>query len=395
MKHVAVLGSTGSIGRATLAVVEAFPEHFGVVALAAGCNLECLRHQVRRHRPAVVSVARAEDARVLAEEFADVSVVWGEEGLGTIAGRTDAEMIVVALVGAAGLVPTMAAIRAGKDVALANKETLVVAGNLVMDAVRTTGIHLLPVDSEHSAIHQALRGSAGDGSLRLILTASGGPFRTWSHKAVVAATVDDALDHPTWRMGPKITIDSATMMNKGFEIIEAHHLFGVPEENIDVVIHPQSLIHAMVESVDGSIMAHMSSTDMRLPIAYALAWPERLTDPVPSLDFTKLPALTFEAPDPERFPALELARAALRDGGEMPAVLNAANEVAVSAFLEHRCPFPAVVATVASTLENWAARNRPLVTIEQALAADGEARCMAAENIMKYGVPVPGSEKRC
>jgi len=209
------------------------------------------------------------------------------------------------------------------------------------------------------------------------------------------ATVDDALNHPTWRMGAKITVDSATMMNKGFEIIEAHHLFGVPEEEIEAVIHPQSRVHALVELNDGSIVAHMSTADMRLPITYALAWPERLADPAPPLDVTGLPALTFEAPDPERFPALGLARSALRAGGEMPAVLNAANEVAVASFLKGRCSFSTVAATVAATLDRWVPRNRPLVSIEQALAADGAARRLAAENLMKYDAPVSGSEIRC
>lgn len=395
MKRIAVLGSTGSIGTSTLAVVEAFPEHFEVVAIAAGGNLGCLRGQLKRHRPAVVSVARAEDAETLANEFSDLQILWGADGLEQIARYADADLVVVAVVGAIGLAPTLAAVGAGKNVALANKETLVVAGDLVMDAARRAGVHLLPVDSEHSAIHRALRGGTTEGVARLILTASGGPFRTWSLEAIKTATRDDALKHPTWQMGAKITIDSATMMNKGLEIIEAHHFFGVPERQIDVVIHPQSLIHAMVESADGAVTAQLSANDMRLPIAYALAWPERLVEVSPPLDFTSLPALTFEAPDRDRFPALDLARAALRAGGEMPAVLSAANEVAVTAFLDGRCPFPAVTTTVAETLDAWSARNRPLVDIDQALAADGEARLMAADTIMKYGAPVHGSEIRC
>ena len=395
MKRIAVLGSTGSIGTSTLAVVEAFPEHFEVVAIAAGGNLACLRGQLKRHRPAVVSVARAEDAETLANEFSDLQIFWGADGLEQIARHADADLVVVAVVGAIGLAPTLAALGAGKNVALANKETLVVAGDLVMDAARRAGVHLLPVDSEHSAIHRALRGGTTEGVARLILTASGGPFRTWSLEAIKTATRDDALKHPTWQMGAKITIDSATMMNKGLEIIEAHHFFGVPERQIDVVIHPQSLIHAMVESADGAVTAQLSANDMRLPIAYALAWPERPVEVSPPLDFTSLPALTFEAPDRDRFPALDLARAALRAGGEMPAVLSAANEVAVAAFLDGRCSFPAVTTTVAETLDAWSARNRPLVDIDQALAADGEARLMAADTIMKYGAPVHGSEIRC
>ncbi|MCJ7756279.1 MAG: 1-deoxy-D-xylulose-5-phosphate reductoisomerase, partial [Thermoanaerobaculales bacterium] len=390
MKRIAVLGSTGSIGTSTLAVVEAFPENFEVVAIAAGGNLGCLRGQLKRHRPAVVSVARAEDAETLANEFFDLQILWGADGLEQIARHADADLVVVAVVGAIGLAPTLAALGAGKNVALANKETLVVAGDLVMDAARRAGVLLLPVDSEHSAIHRALRGGTTEGVARLILTASGGPFRTWSLEAIKTATRDDALKHPTWQMGAKITIDSATMMNKGLEIIEAHHFFGVPERQIDVVIHPQSLIHAMVESADGAVTAQLSANDMRLPIAYALAWPERLVEVSPPLDFTSFPALTFEAPDRDRFPALDLARAALRAGGEMPAVLSAANEVAVTAFLGGRCSFPAVATTVAETLDAWSARNRPLVDIDQALAADGEARLMAADTIMKYGAPVHG-----
>lgn len=395
MKRIAVLGSTGSIGRATLAVVEAFPEHFEIVALAAGSNIECLRKQLRRHRPECVSVASAEDARDLATEFRNLEVFAGAKGLEKIAGQSDADMVVVAVVGAVGLVPTMAAVCAGKNVALANKETLVIAGDLVKEAVASAGVHLLPIDSEHASLHEILQVGASDHISRLILTASGGPFRTWSAEDTAAATVADALRHPSWKMGNKITVDSATMMNKGFEIIEAHRFFGVSEDRIEVVIHPQSLVHAMVETVDGGISAHMSTADMRRPVAYALAWPDRLVGPAPRLDLTTLPPLTFEKPDLVRFPALDLARAALRAGGEMPVVLSAANEVAVAAFLNGRCSFPAVTKTVASTLDKWAARNRPLASVEQALAADAEARRLAAANIMKYTEPVPGSEIRC
>jgi 1-deoxy-D-xylulose-5-phosphate reductoisomerase len=396
MKRVAVLGSTGSIGASTLAVIDAHPGRFEVVALAAGRNLDRLRAQLRRHRPTVVSVADAGDARILAAEFRGIEVLWGANGLEQIARHPAVEMVLVALVGAAGAAPTMAAIGSGKDVALANKETLVVAGELVMTAVERAGTRLLPVDSENSAIHRLLqRRSPADTVERLILTASGGPFRTWSSTAMHEATVDDALAHPTWRMGTKISIDSATMMNKGFEIIEAHHLFGIPADRIDVVVHPQSLIHAMVESADHTIETQMSANDMRLSIAYALAWPDLLAEPAPSFDLTEVPPLTFEKPDHDRFPALDLARAALREGGEMPAVLNAANEVAVAAFLNHRCPFPAVTAVVADTLDAWTGRNRPLTGLDQALAADGEARRLATETLMKYGAPVRGSEIRC
>ena len=395
MKRLAVLGSTGSIGTSTLAVVEDYPDHFEIVALAAGRNLDLLHRQVARHRPALVSVARREDAHALASELPDTRVVWGEEGLAEAACHPDGETVVAAMVGSAGLAPTLAAIRAGKHLALANKETLVVAGELVMAEVERAGINLLPVDSEHSAIHQALRVGPEGSVSRLILTASGGPFRTWSAEELARATVEEALAHPTWKMGPKITIDSATMMNKGLEIIEAHHLFGMPADRIDVVVHPQSLVHSLVEHVDGTIIAQLSVNDMRVPILYALSWPERLETSVSPLDLVNAPPLTFEASDPIRFPALRLARSALQAGGEMPAVLNAANEVAVATFLDGRCPLPAIAETVEMTLEAWASRNHPLTSLEQVLATDFEARKLAATGMRKYETVVDRSEIRC
>ncbi len=395
MKNIAILGSTGSVGTSTLDVVAAHPERFRIVALAAGHNLDVLRAQIKIHQPDVVGVARSEDARTLAGEFGATRFVSGGEGLEEIACCDEAEMVVAALVGSVGLAPTLAAVRAGKDIALANKETLVVAGNLVMDEVRRAGVELLPVDSEHNAIHQALRVGPEGSAVKLVLTASGGPFRSWSIEEMARATVADALDHPTWRMGPKITIDSATMMNKGLEIIEAHHLFGFPEDRIDVVVHPQSLVHSLVEYVDGTTIAQLAVNDMRHPILYALSWPDRLVNRLPRLDLVGAPALTFEAPDEVRFPALGLARSALRAGGEMPAVLNAANEEAVAAFLEGRCTLPAVAATVAETLDGWNHHNRPLQDLDQALAADREARRLAQNNLRKYLVTGAGSEIRC
>jgi len=392
MKNIAILGSTGSVGTSTLEVVTAHPERFRVVALAAGHNLDVLRTQITVHRPEVVGVARSEDARMLAREFSATRFFSAGEGLDEVACCEAAEMVVVALVGSVGLAPTLAAVRAGKDIALANKETLVVAGSLVMDEVRRAGIELLPVDSEHSAIHQALRVGPEGSAVKLVLTASGGPFLSWSAEEMARATVDDALDHPTWSMGPKITIDSATMMNKGLEIIEAHHLFGFPEERIEVVVHPQSLVHSLVEYVDGTMIAQLAVNDMRQPILYALSWPDRLMNDLPRLELVSAPALTFEAPDEVRFPTLGLARSALRAGGEMPAVLNAANEVAVAAFLEGRCALPAVAATVAETLDEWVDQNRPLEDLEQALAADREARELARNNMRKYLVTGSGSE---
>jgi 1-deoxy-D-xylulose-5-phosphate reductoisomerase len=392
MKNIAILGSTGSVGTSTLDVVTAHPERFRVVALAAGHNLGVLRAQIKVHQPKVVGVARSEDARTLADEFGATRFVSGSEGLEEVACCEAAEMVVAALVGSVGLAPTLAAVRAGKNIALANKETLVVAGSLVMDEVRRAGVELLPVDSEHNAIHQALRVGPEGSAVRLVLTASGGPFRSSSVEEMARATVDDALDHPTWRMGPKITVDSATMMNKGLEIIEAHHLFGFPEDRIDVVVHPQSLVHSLVEYVDGTTIAQLAVNDMRHPILYALSWPDRLENLLPRLDLVGAPALTFEAPDEVRFPALGLARSALRAGGEMPAVLNAANEVAVAAFLEGRCTLPAVAATVAETLDGWNNHNRPLEDLDQALAADREARGLARNRMRKYLVTGAGSE---
>jgi 1-deoxy-D-xylulose-5-phosphate reductoisomerase len=278
---------------------------------------------------------------------------------------------------------------------------MVAAGSLIMAAVERAGTHLVPVDSEHNALHQLLDGETVDHVARLILTASGGPFRSWSRRAMEKATVHDALDHPTWRMGAKITVDSATLMNKGLEVIEAHYLFGVPEENIEILVHPQSLVHGMVEWVDGSITAQMAPPDMRLPIAHALYWPQRTTPALCRLDLTQMSGMTFEEPDRDRFPALDLARAALRAGGEMPAVLNAANEAAVQAFLAGRCSFPAVSAAVADTLDAWSAVNRPPTDIGQILAVDEKARKLTMEKIVKYdrsvkyGAPVHGSEKRC
>ncbi|MDH3814359.1 MAG: 1-deoxy-D-xylulose-5-phosphate reductoisomerase [Acidobacteriota bacterium] len=395
MKRVAVLGSTGSIGTSTLSIVESFPDRFQIVALAAGRNIDLLRSQIARHKPLLVSVDRADDAKTLAREFGHTRFVGGLDGIEEIACFETAHMIVSALVGSIGLAPTVAAIRAGKDIALANKETLVVAGGLVMAEVERAGIKLLPVDSEHAALHQALGTAPIDSVTRLILTASGGPFRTWQPSRIAAANVADALAHPTWKMGPKITIDSATMMNKGLEIIEAHHLFAVPENLIEVVVHPESLIHSIVEFVDGALLAQMAPNDMRFPILHALSWPDRLPSRMPGLDLLAAPPMTFESPDEERFPSLRLAREALRAGGEMPAVLNAANEVAVASFLGGISSLPSIAATVEATLERWSEHNSPLASIEQALTVDREARDVASEELRKYLDTEVGSESRC
>jgi len=377
MKRLAVLGSTGSIGTSTLEVIRAHPDRFQAVALAAGRNIDLLRRQIVEHGPALVSVATADDGRRLAAEFPTIEIVAGADGLERAACHEHVDMVVAALVGAAGLPSTVAAIRAGKDIALANKEALVIAGDLVMREVEKTAVHLLPVDSEHCALHQTLRAGPAEAVRRLILTASGGPFRTWTTSRMERATVEEALAHPTWRMGPKISVDSATMVNKGLEIIEAHHLFAMPEERIDVVIHPQSLVHSMVEFIDGSLIAQLSVNDMRIPILYALGWPERLASDAEPLDLDRIGSLHFSPPDRDRFPALDLARAALRAGGEMPAVFSAANEVAVGAFLERRCSFGRIAATIDAVMSLWSNRNRPLTSVDQAIEADTEARRMA------------------
>jgi 1-deoxy-D-xylulose-5-phosphate reductoisomerase len=395
MKRLAVLGSTGSIGRSTLSVADTFSDHFEIVALGAGRNIDSLRQQITRHRPALVAVARDEDARSLRTEFGDLRVVVGDDGLAEVACCEQAEMVVSALVGAVGLAPTLAAIRAGKDIALANKETLVMAGTLVMAAAEEANIILLPVDSEHAALHQALGTTSKAEVARLILTASGGPFRTWPAHRIAQATVADALAHPTWEMGPKITVDSATMMNKGLEVIEAHHLFALPEDRIAVVLHPESVVHSLVERVDGTMIAQLAPNDMRFPILWALSWPDRLPSSTPGLDLVAAQPLTFASPDASKFPALGLARSALREGGEMPTVLNAANEVAVASFLEGLCSLPSIAATVEATMERWGGRNAPLVEIDQALAVDREAREIARQENRKYLAAGVGSESRC
>ena len=381
MKHLAILGSTGSIGRSTLSVVEAFPGEFAVRALAAGRNLEVLRQQMVAHQPRVVAVADSGDAKDLAAEFPEIAVYCGAEGLQEVACAEGADTVVAALVGSMGLAPTIAAIRHGRDIALANKETLVVAGDLVMGEAAAAGVHILPIDSEHNAIHQALRVGPDEGVKRLILTASGGPFRTWPAEKAAHATIAETLAHPTWNMGAKISVDSATMMNKGLEIIEAHHLFDMPEERIDVLVHPQSLVHSLVEYIDGTLIAQLSVNDMRFPILYALAWPRRMTTPLPSLDLVKAATLTFEEADPGRFPSLRLARQALVAGGEMPAVMNAANEIAVGAFLEGRCTFGAILEIVEATMQGWLPSNRALTSLEQAFEADAVARRRATSRL--------------
>ncbi len=384
MKRLAVLGSTGSIGTATLDVAARFPERFQVVALAAGRNVALLESQIRAFSPRLVAVAEEADAARLRRSFPGLEVLAGAEGREAVATHPDATTVVAAFVGALGLVPTLRALELGREVALANKETLVAAGELVMAAAAASGAAILPVDSEHNALHQALRAGPPESVRRLILTASGGPFRTLTKDALERVTVDEALAHPTWRMGAKITVDSATMMNKGFEIVEAHHLFAMPEERIAVVVHPESRVHSLVEYVDGTLIAQLSVNDMRFPILYALAYPERLPSPIGSLDLVALGALHFEPADEVRFPCLRLAREALRAGGTVPAVLNAANEVAVAAFLARTLPFTAIAAVVEASVEREAAAAHPLTELGDALAADERGRAWAGESVAKF-----------
>jgi 1-deoxy-D-xylulose-5-phosphate reductoisomerase len=375
MKTVTVLGATGSIGRRTLDLVTAFPREFRVGGLAArGSNVDLVAEQVRAHRPAAVALLDRAAVDRLARELAPPrpELLGGVEGLVTLAGEVPADVVVSALVGGAGLVPTLAAIRARRTIALANKETLVMAGALMTRAARDHGVRLLPVDSEHSAVFQCLAGASPREVRRLVLTASGGPFRGRSRAELEGVTVAEALRHPTWRMGAKITIDSATLMNKGLEILEAHWLFGVPFERIDVVVHPQSIVHSMVEFVDRSVLAQLGMPDMGIPILYALTYPDRLPCPAPALDLVERGALTFEAPDETAFPCLALARQAGRAGGAAPLVLNAANEVAVAGFLEGRCGFMDIPRLIGDALDAHA--GAAAADLETCLDLDGTVR---------------------
>ncbi|NHM27422.1 1-deoxy-D-xylulose-5-phosphate reductoisomerase [Desulfofundulus sp. TPOSR] len=379
MKEIVILGSTGSIGRQALDVIRRFPDKMRVAGLAAGSNWPLMAEQIREFRPRVVALAREEAARELAqnlppEELPDI--FWGPGSLVTVATAVDSGVVLNALTGTVGLGPTVAALEKGLDIALANKETLVAAGELVMKLAREKGARILPVDSEHSAIWQCLAGQPQNRVGKIILTASGGPFRK-EPADLSRVTVDEALAHPNWRMGKKITIDSATLMNKGLEVLEAHWLFAVDYDQIEVVVHPQSIIHSMVEFVDGSVIAQLGLPDMRLPIQYALSYPDRWPSELPRVDWFALGELTFEPPDTKRFPCLALAYAAGRTGGTMPAVLNAANEIAVDAFLAGEIDFTAIPRLVAGVMEEHAVVYEP--TLEEILAADRWARGAARE----------------
>ena len=398
MKRIAILGSTGSIGTNTLDVIARHPDRFSVTALAAGRNDRLLLEQCLAHRPAhaVMADAAAADRlrAALRERGSKTQVHQGGAALESIVAQSDVDAVMAAIVGAAGLPATLAAARAGKEVLLANKEALVMSGALFMKAVAEGNATLLPIDSEHSAIFQSLPrgfacGRAGEieraGVRRILLTASGGPFRTTSLDRLARVTPQQAVAHPNWVMGPKISVDSATMMNKGLEVIEAHWLFGAPLEAIQIVVHPQSVIHSMVEYMDGSVVAQLGAPDMRTPIACALAWPERIESGVAPLDFTTLGSLEFERLDALRFPCVSLAREAIRQGGTAPAALNAANEIAVEAFLGGRLHFTGIAEVIENVLSE--SSIEPLTSLEQVYAADVEARALASRYISRGSVP--------
>ena len=377
MKNVVLLGSTGSIGTSTLKVVEDLPDRLHLVGLAAGSNTGLLLEQARRHRPQAISISNPDQAAELQAAFGtSVEVCHGADGLLRLATLPGADIVLIAIVGTAGLQPALAAIRAGKDIAVASKEILVMAGEIVMTEARRRGVNVLAVDSEHSAIFQCLEGRAPESIRRLWLTASGGPFRQTPSEAFPDITVEHALQHPSWNMGRKITLDSATLFNKGLEMIEARWLFNVPMDQVQVVVHPQSVVHSLVEFVDGSFLAQLSTPDMCLPIQYALTYPERAPNSRVHTDLTQIGQLTFEAPDPTRFPALNLARRAGTIGGTLPAVLNAANEIAVDAFCAGHIRFDQISTTVAAVMDRHSTVPHP--TLEQVLAADSWARTEAA-----------------
>jgi 1-deoxy-D-xylulose-5-phosphate reductoisomerase len=378
MKKVVLLGSTGSIGTSTIKVADDLPDRIRLVGLAAGNNLDLLLEQTRKHRPEAVCISDPKNAKAARDALGTSTEVFcGAEGLIKMATLPAADIVLIAIVGTAGLQPALAAIRAGKDIAIASKEILVMAGEIVMNEARKHGVRVLAVDSEHSAIFQCLEDKPPGSVRQLWLTASGGPFRNKPKEEFAAITVECALKHPSWVMGRKITIDSATLFNKGLEMIEARWLFDIEMARVKVVVHPQSVVHSMVEFVDGSMLAQLSTPDMCLPIQYALTYPERARSERVQTNLAKLGSLTFEEPDEERFPALGLARRAGEEGGTLPAVLNAANEVAVEAFIQRRINFPQITETVRRTMEQHQLVRHP--TLEQILQADAWARSEAVK----------------
>jgi len=391
MKHIAILGSTGSIGRSTLSVVESYPDRFHVVSLAAGNNLEAAFEQAQRWKPRVLSVASEQNADIVRRRLkssgnVEVEVVYGSPGNVRVATHPEADFVVSAIVGVAGLEATYEAVKAGKTLGLANKECLVAAGELITAEARRQGKPLLPIDSEHNAVHQCLRGGRMEEVERIWLTASGGPFLKTPAEQFSSITVEQALNHPTWKMGRRITIDSATLMNKGFEVIEACRLFNLPPRQVEVLVHPQSTIHSMVEFVDGSILAQFSVTDMRLPILYALTYPERIHSDLrfPVMD---LRHLDFCAPDMNKFPCLRLAYDAAEAGGTKPIALNAADEVAVAAFLEEKIGFTQIPVIISKVLVET--QSRKIESIKEVLASDAEARQRARDHVERLSSNVP------
>ena len=411
MKSISVLGSTGSIGTQTLQIAEEFPEQFRVVSLTAGRNLELLVTQIQRHQPEVVALADPDLLLELEQRLNDVGIngakapqlEGGPDGLNTAAAWDSADLVVTGIVGCAGLLPTLAAIRAGKDLALANKETLIAAGPVVLPELKKSGSRLLPADSEHSAIFQCLQGtpwaenarlSTGiptPGLRRIQLTASGGAFRDWSAADLAKATVSDATSHPNWSMGRKITVDSASLMNKGLEVIEAHYLFGLDYDHIEIVIHPQSIIHSMIELADSSVLAQLGWPDMKLPILYCLSWPSRLETPWRRLDLTEVGQLSFRAPDPEKYPCMKLAYNAGRAGGTMPAVMNAANEEAVAQFLEERIHFLDIPVVIEAACEQHKADLMSQPQLEDVLTVDQWARQSVREQVKRGARRIPAA----
>ena len=381
-KQIALLGSTGSIGTQTLDVVRNNPDRFAIYALVANRSVDLLIRQAREFRPEVVCIADETCYPALREALADMDIkVWtGAEAIAELVTFPSIDIVVAAMVGYAGLRPTIEAIRAGKTIALANKETLVVAGELIRRLALQHHAPILPVDSEHSAIFQSLVGEADNPVEKILLTCSGGPFRTWTREQISAATAADALKHPNWTRGAKITIDSATMMNKGFEVIEASWLFDVPAERVEVLVHPQSIVHSAVQFADGAVKAQLGAPDMRLPIQYALTYPQRLTTDFPRMDLFRTAALTFEQPDIQRFPCLQLAYDAIARGGNMPCVLNAANEVVNLAFREGRCSFFGMSDIIAETMKQ--AVFVPAPSYDDYVATDAEARRLAASLLL-------------
>ena len=380
IRRVTVLGATGSVGASTLDLIGRDPERFPVEALTAGSNAPRLIELARLHRPRFVAIADERRYAEVKEGLSGTGISVGA-GMSAVIDAADrpAGWVMAAIVGFAGLMPTLAAIRRGALVALANKEALVCAGELMMAEARRRGAKLLPVDSEHNAIFQVFEDGRRASVEKLVLTASGGPFRTWTADRMSRATMAEAIKHPTWSMGAKISVDSATLMNKGLEVIEAHHLFAIPENQIEVVVHPQSVVHSLVAYRDGSVLAQLGSPDMRVPISYALAWPERIETPAARLDLASIGQLTFEAPDPTRFPALALARRALQTGGAAPPILNAANEVAVHGFLTGRLGFLDIARVVEATLGSVA--GPPPASIDEVREIDAEARARAGARL--------------